>query len=514
MVDPLKFWQNQAMQQEIELKLLVPEDARTIIEQSVLPKLSAKAEKFEHQLLNHYFDTPDRRLRKHQIGFRVRSTNGQFEQTIKTAGQNIGGLHQRPEYNVSLPDDQPDLSLFAAEIFPDELQIANVQAELDSLFTTHFTRHIYLLTFDNGDQVEMAMDCGEITADKHKESICELELELKAGSSNRLFDVADSIAEHLHINVGNLSKAARGYQLADGSLLQVKSLPETAPLADNATIEQAFCQTLTLLLNDWQQQEIHYQQEPKVKILAQIKHAKGLLLRLLKVNAPLFNCPLVEQLKQQLEDNLEQWQWLESAIAFKLLRSKKGSFGKGLGKQDALLSYLRGRFEGLIVGNQPLQLLQGSQNHVMQLNFARLLQQKPWSNSAETAQPASQVAHKVLETAWEKVKQQLLKESSLNAKQYLKAQNLLKCSLQNGFLFGGLYVEESSDFRAPWLDIAEGIQELYTLDLLQHELPAAELQNQDELQLWCQEKIDNLLSVMEQSRAVAKQMQPYWREMG
>ncbi len=47
-------------------------------------------------LTNCYFDTKELSFRKHDFGLRVRSKNEQREQTIKTAGQTIGGLHKRP----------------------------------------------------------------------------------------------------------------------------------------------------------------------------------------------------------------------------------------------------------------------------------------------------------------------------------------------------------------------------------------------------------------------------------
>ena len=50
------------------------------------------------------------------MGLRIRSHNGHIEQTIKTAGVPIGGLHPRPEYNVDIHSAVPNLALFQQEI--------------------------------------------------------------------------------------------------------------------------------------------------------------------------------------------------------------------------------------------------------------------------------------------------------------------------------------------------------------------------------------------------------------
>ena len=61
---------------------------------------------------NTYFDYPDHFLAKQKMGLRVRRENNDFTLTLKTDGKVVGGLHSRPEYNLSIPDDSvPTLSL-------------------------------------------------------------------------------------------------------------------------------------------------------------------------------------------------------------------------------------------------------------------------------------------------------------------------------------------------------------------------------------------------------------------
>jgi triphosphatase len=95
------------MAQEIELKFIVEKDSVDALRQH-LHTLSG-----EHhapvQLLNIYYETPDNWLRRHDMGLRIRGASGRYEMTMKIAGRVVGGLHQRPEYNIDI--SQPELEL-------------------------------------------------------------------------------------------------------------------------------------------------------------------------------------------------------------------------------------------------------------------------------------------------------------------------------------------------------------------------------------------------------------------
>ena len=86
------------MAQEIELKFIVAQDGvETLREQ--LNALEAKHTP-AGQLLNIYYETADNWLRRHDMGLRIRGDQGRYEMTLKIAGRVVGGLHQRPEYNI------------------------------------------------------------------------------------------------------------------------------------------------------------------------------------------------------------------------------------------------------------------------------------------------------------------------------------------------------------------------------------------------------------------------------
>jgi inorganic triphosphatase YgiF len=65
----------------------------------------------------------------------------------------------------------------------------------------------------DGSDVECALDRGQIVALKRHVPICELELELKAGSPPPLISLARKLNKAARLHVETQSKAARGYEL-------------------------------------------------------------------------------------------------------------------------------------------------------------------------------------------------------------------------------------------------------------------------------------------------------------
>ena len=170
------------MATEIELKyLLLPaETAATeinIAEQitKVLTKDNYVFKIEQKKLSNYYLDTADLALRQLDMGLRVRGIqhDGQtirYEQTIKTSGEVIGGLHKRPEYNVDIDDEQVKLALFPSNIWHDSsTNIVNLQQAIVRLFNTHFERITWTISI--GDSViELAFDQGTISCDNFDET--------------------------------------------------------------------------------------------------------------------------------------------------------------------------------------------------------------------------------------------------------------------------------------------------------------------------------------------------------
>ena len=240
------------MAQEIELKFIVNSDSvetlrqhlHTLTDEHVAPS----------QLLNIYYETPDNWLRGHDMGLRIRGFDGKYEMTMKIAGRVIGGLHQRPEYNIPLEKAELDLARFPAEVWPDGTLPADLQAQTHPLFSTDFWREKWLVNVGDS-RIEIGLDLGEVKAGEFAEPICELELELLSGDPADILTLARQLVTLSGLRQGSLSKAARGYHLAQGNVpRETRPTPVLQPAA-KASVEQGFAAALELALSQWQYHE-------------------------------------------------------------------------------------------------------------------------------------------------------------------------------------------------------------------------------------------------------------------
>ena len=243
------------MNTEIELKFLVSPEFI-----AHLPSLLTGYEICHHDqktLVNTYFDTPNLALGQLKAGLRIRQQNGKLEQTVKLAGSQVGGLHQRPEYNIDLSQPQPDLNLFPAKIWPLGFAVAQVQADLRPLFSTDFVRERWLVKFQD-TEIELALDVGEVGVQEKIDPIQELELELVSGKVTELFAFAERLLTAGGMRLSDVSKAQRGYQLAglaQRPQLQTLSLP-SKPLSDpQAPDTAALLNRLSQGVEHWQHHE-------------------------------------------------------------------------------------------------------------------------------------------------------------------------------------------------------------------------------------------------------------------
>ncbi|SPP32188.1 Inorganic triphosphatase [Arsenophonus endosymbiont of Aleurodicus floccissimus] len=197
-------------QLEIELKLSVrPEAIKRIREKIICFRYTHFS---LHKLSNIYFETVDHQLRRWDMGLRIRGCDGRYEMTIKTAGKVIGGLHQRPEYNVEINKLELNLLAFSREIWLKNTNIARLQSQLTTLFYTDFSREKWIVTYQ-GSEIKIVLYQGSIYAGARKKPIMEIELELKKGTLIELLEFVNIEG----LRLANKSKAERGYSLVQHS---------------------------------------------------------------------------------------------------------------------------------------------------------------------------------------------------------------------------------------------------------------------------------------------------------
>ncbi|CCQ74976.1 CYTH and CHAD domain-containing protein [Magnetospira sp. QH-2] len=201
--------------EEVELKLaLAPEDAPRVARSAIIRKhVQGKAR--VRQLRAIYYDTPDHTLRAQDAALRVRKEGRQWVQCVKTAGKGGGGLSSRREVENIVPRAAFDLSLLAesdlSTILPAELA-----ATLGPVFETDIRRTSRTLLLEDGTKVDIDMDNGDLIAGETREAVSEVELEIHEGDPVHVFRIARGLLETIPVRLSTLSKAARGYTLADG----------------------------------------------------------------------------------------------------------------------------------------------------------------------------------------------------------------------------------------------------------------------------------------------------------
>jgi inorganic triphosphatase YgiF len=229
--------------QEIELKLALPgADPAGLALALAKSPLLARRKPTRQQLHNVYFDTPDQVLRQARAALRLRQlvVNGrqQWLQTLKLGGNAHSALTQRGEWEAPVPGPALDPAALGDAPWAALDADGRLWDQLRPQFTTRFERTRWLVRGADRSQVEVALDLGQIEAGERHWPICELELELKAGSAEALFAVARQLAQMVAVVPAAVSKAERGYALAQ----HAQPLPRHAgppPLAADLARGQA-----------------------------------------------------------------------------------------------------------------------------------------------------------------------------------------------------------------------------------------------------------------------------------
>lgn len=199
------------MGREIELKFeLLSEDVPLLPKLPILAHPPARAE----SQLTVYYDTAKAALRRKGFSLRVRSTEGGFIQTVKPLDSGAG-LFARDEWEQKVASIEPDLDALSDTPLHRLAETGRLK-KLVPAVRSEMRRTTWLLNYKSS-MVAVDLDEGTIAAGPVSDSVTELELELLRGDDNQLVEAARSIADHVPLRLGVLSKAERGFALADGS---------------------------------------------------------------------------------------------------------------------------------------------------------------------------------------------------------------------------------------------------------------------------------------------------------
>lgn len=194
---------------EIEFKLeIAPEATKRLLADGQWLKAS---ECRSERQVSVYYDTPDLKLRKNGFSLRVRSIGNRFVQTLKSL-EGGAGLFDRGEWEREIDGPAPDLARLG------ETPVSHLALrDLAPVIRSEVDRTICRVA-EAGSEVELDVDVGVMSAAAHKMPVSEIEVELIKGRPRAAVELARRIAAEIPAKLAVMSKAERGFALADGRL--------------------------------------------------------------------------------------------------------------------------------------------------------------------------------------------------------------------------------------------------------------------------------------------------------
>jgi triphosphatase len=155
--------------------------------------------------------------------------------------------------------------------------------------------------------VELVWDLGEVTSGHQNVPICEIELELKKGSTTELFNLAKLIVSLLPITIGIDSKAAIGYKLCDGSSLGKFAQHQQEPHENMQNTAEEFVSLLTTRLHDFQMLSAEIRRQYSKELAINIKQVLIKLVDNLAVFSHYFPSPTLDCIGIKLRSLVDDW---------------------------------------------------------------------------------------------------------------------------------------------------------------------------------------------------------------
>lgn len=201
---------------EIELKITLADgDAARLRRHPLLTRLRTRPRQTA-DLLSIYYDTPDHALAAAGIALRLRKVGRRWVQTIKRGRSGGVGLFAHQEIETPAPGGRLALDGDGPDGAHAAIATAAGGSALSPVFETRVTRVIELLRTDDGSEVELALDRGEIVAGASHEAIDEMEIELVSGEVGAVYGLARGLFAAGPVRLATENKSARGYRLARG----------------------------------------------------------------------------------------------------------------------------------------------------------------------------------------------------------------------------------------------------------------------------------------------------------
>jgi triphosphatase len=195
---------------DLTLKLAVtPEQMRRLKHHPLV----ATARPSRHSLARTYFDTPDLALHRRSLALGVGKEGRRYIQRLTGVNGKAIVPPVSSEWQSAVPGAAPDLSRLGHHEVVGDIDAS----QLHPVFMSRIRRSTRVIRPDDATTVEVSCDEGHIeTADGATLPICELDLELKAGPPQALYELARALNEAMPLRILTRSNADRGYALLSG----------------------------------------------------------------------------------------------------------------------------------------------------------------------------------------------------------------------------------------------------------------------------------------------------------
>lgn len=203
---------------EVEIKYSIDDDTKVseILDDELLTSLECEDSRRTVSMHATYYDTEGNELQKRQAAFRVRLEGDDYVATIKMGGSVNDGVHSRYEINRIVEDEEfienPSLSVFDDDESVREVLGDILDKELSPIMEMNYVRELFDVCYEQS-RMEVALDQGDIWTGEGNAPICELEIEIKEGSTEDLVSLGGIVCRQYGLRPESKSKFARGIEL-------------------------------------------------------------------------------------------------------------------------------------------------------------------------------------------------------------------------------------------------------------------------------------------------------------
>lgn len=205
---------------EIELKYQIPSEEiiKKLWKDEVFESYGDVDPKSSIDMDAIYYDSADGILAGAGAAFRIRREGKRLVATLKWAGTENEGLHEREELNVQLPaasEQTPSLEVFDG--CDEGRQLLRLLDGRPLVRTLEMVFRRDRKRLDTGSMIcEIALDTGIIQTENGDLVIRELEIELFSGDQEEIRKIGASLMERFGLVAGVRSKYGRGMDLIRG----------------------------------------------------------------------------------------------------------------------------------------------------------------------------------------------------------------------------------------------------------------------------------------------------------